>query len=458
MLGTSLFGEVALGFVHQMPMVYLVVALVCLSTASLDHARQPLFALFLSLSAVAYLSGLMYLVAVTTTVLLLRILSSERSGLPSFASMTTVWLAAALIVGLCIAFTDRSFLLAEAGRNHRDMPLVMPFDERFWAFFLTTLAKGYGLPTFPAWGAGVLISMITPFVLLAHRLWRSENGLAASEVFVLGAPVAGALAALAMISSGRALLAGQDPASIAANAARHDYYFLHATFALPFSAVAWCRALGRTLTVTVPTLCVVAAHLAGFAWGADGSLIDRLNYRAVFEAYAAGMRPGAICLENKVRLMHATSDDVPIVCPSVFPRDLRQMIIRAEKAGVASVRAITAEPSLAPQQINAAISDAHGAPIGSAEIIETTGSYDRITGAAVANDRSADWVAATRPGDTPWLVRVGELDHQPGGFEILLPRRRTTNPVDISLWAIFLRADGSVGKALPIPLRSHQSG
>jgi hypothetical protein len=450
--GTTHFQAQAMSFVHQMPMVYTTLALLCLWTPCLGRARQPLCAALLSLAAVAYISGAMYLLAASAVLVAVRALTRGRTNLPSVLSIAGAWLVFALVAGLSVALTDRSFSLLEAGTNHKNVALLLPTDARFLRFFLITVAKGWGLPASTAWGAVVLAVALAPLLWLAIIVPRRGGPVAGGELFALATPVIGAFAATAMITAGRGLLAGPDTATVIAYAIGHPYYYLHATFALPFAVVAWFRALGHLGWPTPAPLAASVVLLGGFASGAGASLADRLDYPAIFEAGAMPLRAGRICLENKVRLARASGPDVPVLCPALFPRDLRPLVQAAGAAGVAAIAGISNLPPVSPGAAEAAILAAGQEPGGRIDSLDVAGSHVRLVGLAAADDGAvAGWVAVTMPGQPMWLARVGAVPGTPAGFDIVVPLRGSpSDPGKLSAWALFIDGDGRIAQARPL--------
>ncbi|MAJ65306.1 MAG: hypothetical protein CBB62_13820 [Micavibrio sp. TMED2] len=445
--GTVHFSAQAMSFVHQMAIVYLTLALLCLSSDRLGKARQPLVGLFLFLSAVSYLSGVMYLLAVTGTLLALIILRAERTALPRITTIGACWLLLAAVAAASIMFSDRAFQLVEAGTNHKDNPLLLPNNARFWTYYLITIARGVGLKAEPLYGAVAMVLLLAPLPLLGLREWPLPAANARS-LFCLATPVLGALAALAMITSGRALLAGTVMPSVINYAATHPYYYLHVTFALPFAAIAWVWLLSGYRLAPVGAVAVTAITLAGFVFGLEQPLAGRFDYPAIYQRDTANLRDGRICLENKVRLVHDTDERVPVFCRMLFPRDLRVLIERAEAARVSAI--LSVEPSPFPvgetlEKQNAPNTTETVGIIGQDERHEGYRQLHGIMNPAPAGNDMV-WLIATRGSEIIASARQGGVGlTQPNGFELLFTDEGDADE-DVTVWAIWLNSTGGLDR------------
>ena len=459
--GTHHFLGTAMGFVHQMPIVWLVLALLALRAPRLGALRQPFVGGLLFLSGVAYASGSMYLLAATLALALVRMASaSERpagdrrlAGLPAGRVVAAAWIALLAVSALSIWLTHRPYLsqlTAGEGLSSKPPPL-WPWDGRFWIFYLATVAKGWGLPATPAWGTAALAAAVAPLLALAFRLPRG-NGRDAADAFALAAPVLGALFALAMIACGRGLLAGADPLVVEAYARGDPKYWLHVTFSLPFVAAAWLRIAARVPglrggRLAAARAAIAALHLAGFVSGANGALAERLNFSAIYRHGEAMLRDGGLCVENAVRLARATGLEVPVRCPNVGPGDLRDYIRRAERAGVASIAAVTDRPPVSMEGVLAAIAAAEAAgapPTGRIDLVEAWPAWARVAGRVAAGEDGdrPRWIAVALPGRPPWIARTGGAATfwragPPGAFDITAPAGDAAPaPSGIAVWAL----------------------
>ena len=487
--GTWHFLGTAMGFNHQMPMVFLVLALSASRTERLGPLRRPLAACLLFLSGAAYLSGWMYLLAATLALALVRVLAPpgpgeprRPAGLPGGWAVAFAWIALLAVAALSIRLSHRPYLpqlLPGEGVAHAKPPPLWPWDGRFWLFYLATVARGWGLPAGPGWGGAALLATVAPLLALVFRLRRGSRRDAA-DAFALAAPVLGALFALAMITAGRGLLAGADPAAVAAYARGHPKYLLHMAFALPFVAAAWFRVAAavpglRGGRLGAAAAAIAAVHLAGFALGADGRLADRLDFRAIYGRGEAVVRDGGLCIENAVRLARATDARVRVPCPGVWKRDLRRYIAAAERAGVPSIAGIPDRPPISIESVRAAIAAAEAAGASSGGRVDAV-EPERAAGRAaaglppepapalriagrtamLADGRYPDWIAVSVPGRPPWLARVtGGSGANPragpaGSFEAAVPAGERPSPAGVRAWALDAGPGGDVAAAFPL--------
>jgi hypothetical protein len=447
--GTVHFAYQSMSFVHQLPIVFLAIALYLLWALRESAWRNAGIVLCLVLSALAYLSGLMYLIAATVLALFLRVHARPGDRVPSLTVLLATWVGVVVLFGLAVAFTTREFPLIEAATNHKNLSLVLPDDNRFWAFLLITAAKGVGLPGVPWVGALTLLGLLVPpLALLARALRTGTDG---ARVFVVSAPVLGALAALAMISAGRATLAGADLDAVKAFANAHGYYFLHITFALPFSIAGW-TVLSNGEQVWSRGVVIIVAHLFGFAAGLDGRLSERLNFAEVFATETRHLWRGQVCLENKVMLARSTPPGFEVFCPQLFPRDLRPLIARAEAVGAYPVTSVRWPPALEQSALEARLAAGAGAEITSGHVDLVVSAPDRAVLRGWAADRGfgrpADFVFALSGKRVLAVARVGEETRpdvavaykSPGlekaGFELIVPRAHcSVHARSLQVWA-----------------------
>ena len=472
--GTHHFLGSAMGFIHQMPMVWLVAALLALRAPVLGALRQPVAGGLLFLSGAAYLSGWMYLLATALALAFARLLAApeERrsTGLPAWGTIGAVGAALTVAAALSLWLSHRPYLLVEQGTTFMATPLLWPWDGRFWTFYLIAVARGWGLPPGTVWGAVALTATVAPLLAL---VFRSPGGLrpSASDAFALAAPILGALLALAMITGGRGLAHGVEPEAVEAFARRNSKYMLHVTFALPFVAVAWLR-LAASITgasrarLAGARAAIVVLCLAGFAAGGDGPLAERLDFRKIYDEGNAYARDAANCLENAVRLARATGPDVPIRCPasmiSSVRGDLRAAIASAERAGVASIAGIPDRPPVSIAGARAAIAAAEAAgapPAGRIEAFDSGPSWLRLAGRVAAMREGAlpRWIAVAVPGRPPWLARVGGTGGRlwtgagpPDAFDATVPADEAF-PLGVArVWALDVGPGGEVAAAVPV--------
>ena len=131
--GTHHFEGTGMRFNHNMPIVYLALALLALRSPGLGVARQPVAGCLLFLSGVAYLSGWMYLLATTVTLALVRLFAAAEEpavrrradGIPGRPTMAGVWIALLAVAAVSISLSHRTYFL-ESGSSHALTPLVWP--------------------------------------------------------------------------------------------------------------------------------------------------------------------------------------------------------------------------------------------------------------------------------------------------------------------------------------------
>jgi len=455
--GTHHFDGTGMRFNHNMPIVCLALTLLALRTPGLGAVRQPIAGCLLFLSGAAYVSGWMYLLGATIALALVRLFNtSGRSsanprtdGLPNRLTMVCVWVALLTVSTVSIWLSHQTNWLAETGISHAKTPLVWPSDMRFWVFYCITVARGWGLPAAPFWGVVALSATIAPLMVLVLRLPRGSRQDAA-DTFALAAPVVGALFALAMVAGGRGLLYGADFPAVESHARTHPKYLMHMTFVLPFVAAAWMRTIAGAHWTgpawrTPAMIGVTAGHLAGFVLGADGNLAERLDFRAIYGRSEAKIRDGGLCIENAVRLARATGPEVPIRCPGVLgTREMRYFIRTAERAGVASIVAVTDKPPVPAERISALIAEAAFPPAGRIDILETGSTWVRVAGRVPASGHGnyPHWVAVFVPGRSFWLARTtggsgaNRRAGPPGSFEVVAPTRWKVPFDAVQVWAL----------------------
>lgn len=457
--GTHHFEGTGMRFNHNMPIVYLALALLTLRTINLGTYRQLIAGCLLFLSGAAYISGWMYMLAATVALVLVRLLAAPKKspadlwghGIPTGPTIAGAWIALLAVSAVSVWLSHVPYELIETGHNQGGAPLVWPWDGRFWIFYLITIARGWGLPAAQVWGVIALSASIAPLLALAIRLPRGSRR-EAVDAFALATPVLGALFALAMVAGGRGLLTGTDLTAVEAHASAHPKYLMHMTFALPFIAAAWMRTIAGSSwlrsTWRIPAVVVVVAtHLAGFILGANGSLAERLDFRAIYGRSEAIIRDGSLCLENAVRLARASESGVPVLCPGVIGHpEMRWLVRTAERAGVGSVATITDRLPVSAAHVSALVAEAADTPAtGRIDILEIGPIWARIAGRTeMAEDGSYPrWIAVSVPSRPYWLARTtggtgsNARAGLAGSFDVIVPTGETVLPGAIRTWALY---------------------
>lgn len=238
----SYWGRENLAYYQALPLVFILWAMLLMSRGSAGAWRGPAVAALGLLAGFSYISGAFGALAVgVTSLLLTRLLHSGRARSDSMRDWSWFLVAGAATAAVQFYFSVLPFLGARAA-----IPLALPTEAQFWAFYLGKLGRSLLLP--PSWPwSSLLVTVLACVIALVSATWIARRAVSqvgtaqerqlASIYLPIGALV---LVYLMLVAAGRTNFRPpeiRDPLQIFAYGFTR-FHFFWATLIWPWVAVA----------------------------------------------------------------------------------------------------------------------------------------------------------------------------------------------------------------------------